>query len=854
MYVFNKITVNPQLPKKIEKLSEIANNLWWSWNTEFLKLFKRIDIDLWEQCGRNPVKFLKSVDQEKLEKIAEDPDFLKEYSKNVENFENYMNSKNTWFRKNFPDNKNNEIAYFSAEYGLDEILPIYSGGLGILSGDHLKSASDLGIPLVAIGLLYKNGYFHQKINNVGAQETEYHKIDIQNLPIIPVKDHDGQDLMISVKMPKKKLYLKVWKIQVGRVTLYLLDSEIPENLEEYRNITSALYGGDQEMRIQQEIVLGMGGVMLLKALGINPTVYHMNEGHSSFLVLQLISNIIAEKKVSFQIAKDIVSAKTVFTTHTPVPAGNDIFPIELVEKYFDGFWDSLAISKEEFLELGMKPNEENKTTFNMGILALKIAGKKNGVSKLHGAVSRELFGDVWPEIAPNESPITYVTNGIHTCTWLAPNLKELYNEYLVPYWQDKIYLNETWERINNIPDAKLWKEHQIRKEKLLKLVNDNVTARLKNAGMHYDQIREITSKLNPNALTIGFARRFATYKRATLIFKDLERITQILNDESRPVQLIFAGKAHPKDVEGQKLIKRIHEISMMPQFKGKIFLLEGYNMEVARHLISGVDVWLNNPRRPMEASGTSGEKASVNGVVNFSILDGWWAEGYNQKNGWAIGTNAEYMSYEEQDKADSESIYNTLENKVIPAYYNKQQDGISKEWLTLMKNSIISTGGNYSTARMLVDYTKQLYIPLCNITNNYFSNLELVTDFNRVKDQLYANWDDIKITQINNLDNISIDAGNNIKVSCVVTLPNINVENIEAQAYYGKILDNGTIEKIGIIPMDLVSSDDEKREYTFEAKIELKTGGNYGYTFRVMPKHEMLLDSANMNLIKWITQ
>ena len=854
MYVFNKITVNPQLPKKIEKLSEIANNLWWSWNTEFLKLFKTIDIDLWEQCGKNPVKFLKLVDQEKLEKIAEDPEFLKEYNKNVENFEDYMDSKNTWFRKKFPENKSNEIAYFSAEYGLDEILPIYSGGLGILSGDHLKSASDLGIPLIAIGLLYKNGYFYQKINRVGAQETEYRSIDINNLPILPVKDHDGQDLMISVNMPKKRLYLKVWKIQVGRVTLHLLDSDIPENLEEYRGITSTLYGGDQEMRIQQEIVLGMGGVMLLKALGVNPTVYHMNEGHSSFLVLQLISNIITEKKVSFQIAKDIVSAKTVFTTHTPVPAGNDIFPIELVEKYFDGFWNSLAISKEEFLELGMKPKEENKTTFNMGILALKIAGKKNGVSKLHGAVSRELFGDVWPEIAPNESPITYVTNGVHTCTWLAPNLKELYNEYLVPYWQDKIYLNETWERINNIPNAKLWKEHQIRKEKLLKLVNDNVTARLKNAGMHYDQIREITSKLNPNALTIGFARRFATYKRATLIFKDLERITQILNDESRPVQLIFAGKAHPKDIEGQNLIKRIHEISMMPQFKGKIFLLEGYDMNVARHLISGVDVWLNNPRRPMEASGTSGEKASVNGVVNFSILDGWWAEGYNQKNGWAIGTNAEYMSYEEQDIADSESIYNTLENKIIPAYYNKQQDGISKEWLTLMKNSIISTGGNYSTARMLVDYTEQLYIPLCNVTNKYFSNLELVTKFNKTKKDLYSNWDDIKITQINNLDNISIDAGNNINVSCVVTLPNISVENIETQAYYGKILDNGTIENIGIIPMKLVSSNDEKREYTFETKIELKTGGNYGYTFRVMPKHEMLLDSANMNLIKWITQ
>ena len=654
-------------------------------------------------------------------------------------------------------------------------------------------------------------------------------------------------------MPDGRLYLKVWKIQVGRVSLYLLDSDIEENKDKYRNITLRLYGGDQEMRIKQEIVLGIGGVTLLKELGLNPTIYHMNEGHSSFLVLELIKDIMEEKKVSFNIAKDIVTAKTVFTTHTPVPAGNDIFPTTLVEKYFKDFWVPLGISKEEFMELGMKPKEENKTTFNMGILALKIAGKKNGVSKLHGAVSRELFGEVWPEIAPNESPITYVTNGIHTCTWLAPTLKQLYNKYLTPYWQDKIYLNETWEKINNIPDEELWKEHTLRKERLFKLVNENITNRLRNSGMHYDQIREITSKLNPNALTIGFARRFATYKRATLIFKDLERITQILNDESRPVQLIFAGKAHPKDIEGQNLIKRIHEISMMPQFKGKIFLLEGYNMEISRHLISGVDVWLNNPRRPMEASGTSGEKASVNGVVNFSILDGWWAEGYNQKNGWAIGTNAEYYSYEEQDIADSESIYNILENKIIPAYYNKE-NGISKEWLKLMKNSIISTGGNYSTARMLVDYTNKLYMPLCNLTNKYFKNLDLVTEYNKVKNDLYANWEDIAIEQNNNLDNISMDAGKNIDVSCLVKLPNINVENIEAQVYYGKILDNGTIENISIIPMELVKSDNESKIYTYTAKIELKTGGNYGYTFRVMPKHKMLLDSANLNLVKWITE
>ena len=723
----------------------------------------------------------------------------------------------------------------------------------MLSGDHLKSASDLGIPLVAVGLLYKNGYFHQKINAAGGQESEYYDIELENLPIIPVKKETDENLIISVKMPNGRLYLKVWKIQVGRVNLYLLDSDIEENTDEYRDVTLRLYGGDQEMRIRQEIVLGIGGVTLLKELGLNPTIYHMNEGHSSFLVLELIKDIMEEKKVSFNIAKDIVTAKTVFTTHTPVPAGNDIFPTTLVEKYFKDFWVPLGISKEEFMKLGMKPKEENKTTFNMGILALKIAGKKNGVSKLHGAVSRELFGEVWPEIAPNESPITYVTNGIHTCTWLAPTLKQLYNKYLTPYWQDKIHLNETWEKINNIPDEELWKEHTLRKERLFKLVNENVTNRLRNNGMHYDQIREITSKLNPNALTIGFARRFATYKRATLIFKDLERITQILNDESKPVQLIFAGKAHPKDIEGQNLIKRIHEISMMPQFKGRIFLLEGYNMEISRHLISGVDVWLNNPRRPMEASGTSGEKASVNGVVNFSILDGWWAEGYNQKNGWAIGTNAEYYSYEEQDTADSESIYNILENKIIPAYYNKE-NGISKEWLTLMKNSIISTGGNYSTARMLVDYTNKLYMPLCNLTNKYFKNLDLVTEYNKIKNGLYANWEDIVIEQNNNLDNISMDAGKNIDVSCMVKLPNINVENIEAQVYYGKILDNGTIENISIIPMNLVKSDKENKTYTYTAKIELKTGGNYGYTFRVMPKHEMLLDSANLNLVKWITK
>ena len=854
MYVFNKITVNPQLPKRIGKLSEIANNLWWSWNTEFLRLFKIIDRDLWETCEKNPVKFLKRVSQDRLEAVVENTDFLREYDRLAKEFDDYITSKNTWFSNKYPENKKDLIAYFSAEYGLDQTIPIYSGGLGILSGDHLKSASDLGIPLVAVGLLYKNGYFHQKINENGEQETEYNNIELSNLPINPVKDENGEELKIYVKFEKRKVYLKVWQINVGRIKLYLLDSDIDENTPKDREVTLHLYGGDQEMRIKQEIILGMGGTNLLtRALGLNPTVYHMNEGHSAFLILELIKNIIKEKKVSFEVAKDIASSKTVFTTHTPVPAGNDIFPIGLVEKYFKEFWPRLGLDREEFLKLGMKPCTELEPGFNMGIFALKVAGKKNGVSKLHGAVSRELFGDVWPEIAANESPITYVTNGIHTCSWLAPSLKGLYNKYLIPYWQDNIYKDEVWENINNIPNQELWGIHQKRKQKLFDIVKENTTNRLRKSGYSYEEINEITSKLNPNALTIGFARRFATYKRATLIFKDLERITQILNNADRPVQLIFAGKAHPADKEGQDLIKRIHEISMMPQFKGKIFLLENYNIAMSRYLVSGVDVWLNNPRRPMEASGTSGQKASVNGVINFSVLDGWWAEGYNQENGWTIGTNAEFTSYEEQDIADSQSMYRTLEEKIIPTYYEKDENGISEKWMKIMKNSITSTGGKYSTSRMLVDYTNNLYIPLCNLTKKYYENIDNVAEFNLWKKNLYTNWKDIKITQKNNLNNITMDAGNNIDVKCEVQLPNVDVSNVMAQCYYGKILDNGIVENVSIIPMKLSSKNEENKTYEYTAKIELKTGGNYGYTFRVMPKHEMLLDSENLNLVKWIT-
>lgn len=857
MYIFNKITVNPQLPKRIGELLDIANNLWWSWNSEFLRLFKEIDLDLWENVGKNPVKFLKLVSQERLENVAKNEEFLAKYDEVVQHFNSYMNTTETWFSKNYPNNTNDLIAYFSAEYGIDEIIPIYSGGLGILSGDHLKSASDLGLPFVAVGLLYKNGYFNQKIDGYGTQKTEYTNIDLDNLPILPVKDENGEDLIIDVDFPDRKLYLKIWKIVVGRISLYLMDSDIDKNIAEDRVVTLRLYGGDQEMRIRQEIVLGIAGIKLLKRLGLKPAVCHMNEGHSAFLTLEVIKDIMEEKQVSFEVAKSMCSAKTVFTTHTPVPAGNDIFPMELMDKYFSNFWPKLGISREDFLRLGMKSSQGLEQGFNMGMLALRIAGKKNGVSKLHGAVSRRLFADVWQNIAPDESPIDYVTNGIHTCTWLAPSMKEVFNKHLKPYWQDNIQDDETWEEIKNIPNQELWDTHTNRKKKLFALVKNNITTRLKSSGCSYEEINEIVSKLNPNALTIGFARRFATYKRATLIFRDLERLTQLLNDPERPVQLIFAGKAHPADKEGQDLIRYIHEISMKPQFKGKIFLLENYNIAMSRYLISGVDVWLNNPRRPMEASGTSGQKASVNGVINFSVLDGWWAEGYNQKNGWTIGDNTEYQSYEEQDIADSESLYNTLENKIIPLYYEgKQENGVSEAWMEMFKNSIISTGGRYSTSRMVIDYTNDYYMQLANLSKNYYQNLDEVINFTNWKKNMYASWKDITITQSNNLDNITIDAGNQIEVHCIVNLPpeNIDCNSIRAEVYYGKILENGIMEQIQTVPMNLIEGNDETRTYKYSAKIELKTGGNYGYTFRVMPQTNMMLDTANLDLIKWVVR
>ena len=851
MYLFGKINVMPQLPERISGLSALSSNLWWSWNSYALRLYDYIDSDLFKKVNKNPVKFLSHINQSRLIEVSNDQEFLKEYDMVMENFNGYLNQTDTYYAKTFPNEKNNVIAYFSAEYGIDEILPIYAGGLGILSGDHCKSASDLGIPFVPIGLLYKHGYFNQLINKDGSETFLYSEANVEDLPILPVYDDNGNELIIGVDFPGRIIYLKVWKINVGRISLYLLDSDIDVNNEMDKQLTLKLYGGNQETRISQEIILGIGGMKLLEALHITPTVYHMNEGHSSFVVLEVIKRFMKERNVSFKIAREMASACTIFTTHTPVPAGNDIFPIELMDRYFAAYSAQLGISRNDFLSMGSRDNNIPSNGFDMAVLALKVAGKKNGVSKLHGEVSRKLFGNLWPNTAIDEVPITHVTNGVHTCTWLAPNLKQLYNAYMRPFWQEKIHEIETWNDIDNIPDEELWKTHQEQKQKLIDMVRENVRNQKNRNGDSVEEINDINKLLDPKALTIGFARRFATYKRADLIFRDIEHITKLLNDPQRPVQLIFAGKPHPADIQGQDLVKKIYNISKMPQFKNKVVILENYNMHVARYLISGVDVWLNNPRRPLEASGTSGEKAGLNGVINFSILDGWWYEGFEKTNGWAIGDDTEYTNYELQDNADSQSIYNVLESDIIPTYYNKNANGYSTKWVQMMKNSIKTVGGNYNTSRMLCDYLNELYIPQVKLAVADYSNKEKVEEFSNWKNNIIANWNTVTLSSPTINNEVSISAGNSLDLSCTVSLGNIPPESITVEVYYGRFINNEKLLSSSFKTMEL-ANDLGNSTYEYKTSITIDNGGNYGYTFRVVPNHEMLINKHDMSLVKWL--
>lgn len=698
------------LPKQLKRLGELAYNLWWTWEKDCQRMYRDIDFDLWEKTYHNPVKFLRQVERSRINEMQNDLHFMKKYNDVIEEFDKYVKSEKTWFDTTYPKKKKELVAYLSSEFGMHETLPIYAGGLGILSGDHIKEASDLGIPMVGVGFLYTNGYFSQKITEDGWQEARYMNLKFEELPVSPVMDENGAPLTVKVDLPGREILVRVWNIQVGRVPLYLLDSNVDGNSDADRQLTARLYSSDLDLKITQEIILGIGGVRALRKLGYDPTAWHMNEGHSAFSSLERARELVAKGK-TFEEASNIVRKNTVFTTHTPVPAGNEQFPLWLMDKYFSHLWPQLGLDRDQFMDIARMQQPWGET-FSMPVLAIHMSSFRNGVSELHGQVARKMWQFLFEDTKVEDVPISYVTNGIHTGTWMARRLRNLFSEYFDPEWRENIDDPEIWEKIKDVPNEELWEVRRHLKRKLMMYLRDRSRAQWLNDGIHPVQVVAGGALLDPYALTIGFARRFATYKRANLIFRDVDRILRLINDHNRPVQIIFAGKAHPADEPGKLLIQEIYRIVKKAECGGRLVFVEDYDMNIARYLVQGVDVWLNTPRRPMEASGTSGEKAALNGVLNFSVLDGWWREGYNGKNGWSIGSEKEYADTNAQDDADAISLYETLENEIIPMYYeNRTPDGVPLDWMEYMKETIRTCGPNFSMRRMVKEYTTELYIP-----------------------------------------------------------------------------------------------------------------------------------------------
>ncbi|CAG7640897.1 Glycogen phosphorylase [Paenibacillus solanacearum] len=735
-----------ELPLSIQRLGELAYNLWFSWNDQAKALFARIDPLLWDQYVHNPVRLLSEIDASKLQQLAADESFLQQYRAVMQQWDDEVQAP-SWFEETYPQYKQQAIAYFSAEFGFHESLPIYSGGLGVLAGDHCKSASDLGVPLVGIGLLYKKGYFNQKIDTDGHQLAETMQYDFEKLPIAPAyvrsaSSEPTEELVITLALADRTVRLKVWHVQVGRISVYLLDADLEENSPWDRELTAQLYGGNQDIRIAQEVLLGIGGVKALRALGIPTGVFHINEGHAAFLSLERLREQL-DKGLPFHAALEVIRASTVFTTHTPVPAGHDAFPLPMFDFYLRDLLGAYDSHRGDLTQLGL---DADKNVFNMTYLALNTAAIRGGVSKLHGQVSREMFRKFHGNIGAEEVPIGHITNGVHLSTWLAPELRELYSRFLPGTWVTSQANKDQWAGIDLIPAESLWSVHKQLKEKLIGYARANLREQRRRNSMPADLIEEVRHYLSKDALTIGFARRFATYKRANLVFSDLNRLDRLVNDPDRPVQLLFAGKAHPADRPGQELIREVYRVSQMDRFRGKIVLLENYDMNLARYLVQGVDVWLNNPRRPYEASGTSGQKAALNGVINFSVLDGWWEEGYDGSNGWSIEMNndADWLT---QEKENTESIYRLLENEIIPLYYNK--GALPVQWVERMKRSIRTLAPVYNTDRMVMDYVNKTYVPSLIRTRHFIDNdCEEAIKVADYKQFILQHWRQVRIIEV----------------------------------------------------------------------------------------------------------
>lgn len=704
-----EIPNNFRLPRRINRLGELAYNLWWTWTPDAQRLFIKIDRDLWERTNHNPIRFLSNIPRSSLNAVTQDPYYLEYYDRIFREFDEYMNPTETWCSLNHPEYNHQPIAYFSTEFGLHETLPIYAGGLGILSGDHLKGASDLGLPLVAIGFLYTHGYFSQHITEDGWQEAHYIRLKFPELPIIPIMSADGEPITISVELPGREVKARLWVIHVGRVPLYLLDSDVEGNSVSDRELTARLYISDLDSRISQEIILGMGGVRALRVLGYNPSVWHLNEGHSAFLNLERAREMIVSGH-TFEEAREQIYASSIFTTHTPVAAGNDEFPEWLIDKYYSNLIPELGLDREKFFSLGCNPSPWGNN-FSMPVLAMRMSRFRNGVSELHGIVAREMWHHLWAEKRADDVPITHITNAVHTGSWLARRLRNLFDQYLDSDWMEKIDDPQVWEAVVTIPDDELWRVRRHLKRKLVHYMRERARDQWLNGGVHPVQVVASGVLLDPYALTIGFARRFATYKRANLVLRDLGRLLDIINRPNLPVQIIFAGKAHPADEAGKMLIQEVYRTVKKAENGGRLVFLDDYDMNLAKYLLQGVDVWLNTPRRPYEASGTSGMKAAMNGVLNFSILDGWWREGYNGNNGWAIGRDEDYDNPDLQDADDANNLYAILENQIIPLYYKRRSaDGLPGEWITMMKESIRTLSPQFSMVRMVKEYVEQLYV------------------------------------------------------------------------------------------------------------------------------------------------
>lgn len=827
MFPYRIVSVTPELPETINRLRDIAYDFWFSWNPAGIEFFRSINSELWREVEHNPVKFLMRVRKEDLERAAQDEDYLILYKRVFDLYDRYI-SQDTWFAQKYPEHKEEIIAYFSAEFGLHESHPIYSGGLGLLAGDHCKSASDLGLPFIGVGLLYKQGYFHQRINSAGKQEAEYPHLNFYELPITPVNNPDGSQLDVTVQLQGRTVFVQVWKVKVGRITVYLLDTDTPKNAPQDRILTGQLYGGDREYRLSQEIVLGVGGVRALRAMRINPSAWHINEGHAAFLIVERIRELM-RYMVSFETAREVVRASTIFTTHTPVPAGHDLFTEELITKFFNVMVNEMGISMKSLKDLAW---DVARDSFNMTLLALRHAYLSNGVSKLHGKVAREMFQSEYRGLHPEEIPVFSVTNGVHVETWMAVELKELFARYIGKKWFEQITEREMWEKVDQIPDQELWRVHRLLKERLISFARVNLKQQRRRNREPVQSILEIDEYLDPDILTIGFARRFATYKRANLLFRTPERLERLLNNNERPVRFVFAGKAHPADTLGQELIKKIYEFSLKPGFRGRILLLENYDIHLARHMVHGVDVWLNTPRRPMEASGTSGLKASLNGLINVSTLDGWWPEAYDGKNGFVVGSDSPYLSDEIQDQDDCFSLYSVLEEKVIPMYY-RREDGVSPEWVRMMKETIKTIAPVFNTGRMAAEYTDRFYIPAINRGKMFAANENyLANHAGNFKKLILDYWDQVSFVSVESSGRTKMLAGEVIKISAVVNLGLIYTRSVILEIVYGKAVE-GELRNISVVPM-VLEGEIADNIYRYKGSLTLPQG-SYGYTVRVRP-------------------